>query len=177
MVERRAGGQTGVVAVHVLKGDEILRAAERGEWSQELLAAVLRTMPEQPSPDLKQLRDNAAFYQLEYRDGLKATVAMANGIAHHFGFAARIQGSSDPVATWFELEDGAPFRHFAFLLQAIEQMFHTGKPAYPVSRTLLTTGVLDAALHSFAAGGIRRETPELEVRYQPVEWPFAVRAD
>jgi hypothetical protein len=38
---------------------------------------------------------------------------------------------------------------------------------------LLTTGVLDAAMHSLAAGGQRRETPELKVSYQPVDWPFA----
>jgi hypothetical protein len=172
-VERRAGGETGVAAVRVLRGDEIRTAAERGDWSRELFAAALRTMPGSPQPDLHQLGDNAAFYQVEYQDGLRATVAMANGIARHFGFAAKLRGQNEPVATWFELQDDKPFGHFAFLLQAIERMIQTGRPAYPVERTLLTTGVLDAAMHSLAAGGQRRETPELKVSYQPVDWPFA----
>jgi hypothetical protein len=175
-VERRAGGETGVAAIRVLRGDEIRAASERGDWSRELFAAALRTMPGSPRPDLRQLGDNAAFYQLEYRDGLRATVAMANGIARHFGFAAKLRGQNEPTATWFELQDDKPFGHFAFLLQAIERMIQTGRPAYPVERTLLTTGVLDAAMHSLAAGGQRRETPELKVSYQPVDWPFATRS-
>ena len=42
-------------------------------------------------------------------------------------------------------------------------------------RTLLTTGVLDAVMHSLADNGKRRETPELDVRYKPADWTFANR--
>jgi hypothetical protein len=35
-VERRAGGETGVRAVHHLQGDEVWRAAGEGKWSKEL---------------------------------------------------------------------------------------------------------------------------------------------
>lgn len=175
MVERRAGGESGVAAIRVLQGEEIARARDRGDWSQELFAAALGTMPGAPTADLKRLRPNAAFYQLEYRDGLKATVAMADGIASQFAFAARLRGQPKPVATWFELEDGKPFGHFAHLLRAIEHMIVTGQPAYPAARTLLTTGVLDAVMHSMADGGQRRETPELDVQYQPADWTFANR--
>ena len=52
-------------------------------------------------------------------------------------------------------------------------MIHTGQPAYPVERTLLTTGVMDALMHSLAAGGKRIDTPELTIRYAAVNWPFA----
>jgi hypothetical protein len=175
MVERRAGGETGVKAVRALQGESIAQARDRGEWSQELLAAALNCLPNKPTADVSRLGKNAAFYQLEYRDGLRATVAMANGIANHFAFAARLRGRPDPVATWFELEGMKPYGHFAHLLRAIEHMFHTGQPAYPVQRTLLTTGVLDAVMHSLADGGQRRETPELAVRYTPADWTFANR--
>ena len=51
------------------------------------------------------------------------------------------------------------------LVQAIEQMFETGKPTYPVERTLLTSGILEAILNSKFEGHKRVETPYLTVRY------------
>jgi hypothetical protein len=98
---------------------------------------------------------------------------MATGVARSFGFAAKLRGQPDPVSTWFELEDKPPYSHFGFLLKAIEHMIHSGRPAYPVERTLLTTGALDAAMHSLNENGSRRPTPELAIRYQPADWPFA----
>ena len=59
-----------------------------------------------------------------------------------------------------------PFDHFARLNMGIQQMFLTGKPAYPVERTLLTTGILDAAMHSRFHNGEKRHTPELALSYQ-----------
>ena len=50
----------------------------------------------------------------------------------------------------------------------------TGKPAYPIERTLLTTGLLEALLQSRAQGGVSIPTPHLaELRYAPSDWPFA----
>lgn len=173
MVERRRGGETGVRAVSVLQGEAIERARQEATWSESLFAAALKTMPGSPAPDLKRLDKSAAFFQLEYRDGLRATVAMANGLSSQFGFAAKLKGRVEPVATWFELEEGKPYGHFAHLTRAIETMIHSGKPAYPVERTLLTTGVLDALMHSVIEQGRSRDTPELAIDYQAVEWPFA----
>jgi hypothetical protein len=116
---------------------------------------------------------DAAFYLIEYRDGLKATLAMANGVTDQFTCAATMKGMADPLAIWFRTQDVEPFKHFVYLVRAIDEMMHTGRPAYPVERTLLTTGVLDAALHSLADGQKSFETPQLDIRYQPVDWPFA----
>ena len=50
----------------------------------------------------------------------------------------------------------------------VEQMFLTGKAAYPVERTLLTTGLVAAAVDSLHQEQIRLETPHLaSVAYQP----------
>lgn len=46
-------------------------------------------------------------------------------------------------------------------------MMVTGKPTWPVERTLLTTGLLDALLILKQKGGERLETPQLAVAYQP----------
>ncbi len=44
-------------------------------------------------------------------------------------------------------------------------MVQTGKPAWPVERTLLTSGILDALLTSKLNGGEKLLTPWLDVRY------------
>ena len=45
-------------------------------------------------------------------------------------------------------------------------MFLTGVPAYPVERTVLTSGVLEAALTSRYKNHTRLETPWLDIKYQ-----------
>lgn len=171
MVERRKGGESGVVSVQAVKGDAILQAEKEGLWSRDLLlaAAGREAKPDQPL----ELSKDAVFYLIEYRDGFKATVAMGSGLAGRFGIAARLRGQSKPKATWFQLQNAKPWGHFEHLLRAIEQMIHTGQPSYPVERTLLTTGILDAAMHSIAEKGKRLQTPELAVPYKPVDWTFA----
>ena len=50
----------------------------------------------------------------------------------------------------------------------VEKMFHTGKPSYPVERTLLTTGLTAAAVDSLDQEGKRLKTPHLaRVTYKP----------
>jgi hypothetical protein len=174
MVERRRGGERGVASVRAVAGDAIWEAERQGLWSRSLLEAALARQPKlKPGKHEDSLKPSATFFLIEYRDGLRATMAMATGPATEFTFAAKLPGESQPVSTWFQLENGAPYGHFGYLLRAVEHMIHTGQPAYPVERTLLTTGILDAALHSLAEGQKRRDTPHLEIRYEPVEWPGA----
>ena len=53
----------------------------------------------------------------------------------------------------------------AALMSKAEEMFLTGKAAYPVERTLLTSGLVAAGLQSLADGR-RNETPHLTLRYR-----------
>src|SRR5262249_54794789 len=129
--------------------------------------------PAPPKGRPKELAKDAVFYLIEYRDGLRAAVAMNTGWAREFAFAGRVQGEAKPLATCFRLQNARPFGHFAHLLRAIEHTVHTGRPAYPVERTLLTTGVLDSLMHSLAGKSRLIKTPELAVAYQPADWPFA----
>ena len=174
MVERRGAGETGVASVEVVQGKAIWEAEKAGRWSRQLLDATLAAVPVYRQGKVEELlNESAAFFLVEYRDGLRATVAMADGATADFAFAATLKGEEQPRVTWFRFEEDKPFRHFALLLKAIEHMLHSGQPPYPVERTLLTTGILDAAMHSIAAGQARIETPQLSVQYTPVEWPFA----
>ena len=52
-------------------------------------------------------------------------------------------------------------RFFDPLVLRIEDFFQTGKPPYPVERTLLTGGILDAALDSRVQQHQPVDTPEL----------------
>ena len=53
-------------------------------------------------------------------------------------------------------------------------MIQTGHAPYPVERTLLTTGILDAVMTSAAEKNRRVETPHLEkMAYKPTDYPFA----
>lgn len=173
MVERRRGGETGVAAVQAVRGEEIARAEKDGRWSRALLDAAAATTPAPPRGRAKAFPKNAAFYLIEYRDGLRAAVAMSTGLANQFAFAGSVGGRDQPAATWFQLQEERPYGHFAHLLRAIEHTIHTGRPAYPVERTLLTTGILDAVMHSLAGDGRLIRTPHLNIAYRPVEWAFA----
>lgn len=173
MVERRRGGETGVASVQAVTGEGIAAALKERRWSRELLDAAAATTPMPPRGRPKELAKNATFFLIEYRDGLRAAVAMGTGLAVQFAFAGQMKGEARPAATWFRLQEGRPYGHFAHLLRAIEHTIHTGKPAYPVERTLLTTGVLDALMHSAAERNRVVKTPELDIRYQPADWGFA----
>jgi hypothetical protein len=90
------------------------------------------------------------LYQIKYRDGLKATIGMLNGLGEIFGFAARrpAPGGAALDTAIFALQDGKAFGHFGYLFRAVEWMMATGRPSYPVERTLLTGGMLSALLQS-----------------------------
>jgi len=181
MVERRKSGESGVRSVQCLQGDEMWQALDQGRWSKPLLEAALKLVPAHAPGDYRAptaKSKDAAVYLIEYRDGLKASVAMLNGWVHEgdggaFVFAAQIKGQDKPAATHFYLQQPDPFAHFAYLVRAIDSMMQTGHAPYPVERTLLTTGILDAIMTSKAKNNRRVDTPHLEIKYQPTDWPFA----
>jgi hypothetical protein len=180
IVERRRGGETGVAAVSAVSGDQIWEAEKQKKWTRSLLEPVLQTinltadgLDERIEQGKTEEAESIVFYLIEYRDGMKATLAMLHGITDQFAVAARMRGQNDPYACWTRLEEGRPFGHFEHMLRGIEHMIHTSEPAWPVERTLLTTGILDRAMHSLNQGGKRLLTPELDIHYQPSPWGFA----
>ncbi len=177
MVERRRGGETGVAAVRCVSGKEVWETLRGSPTTLDLFETLLRIRRGSTFVLRERtLTPRDALYQIEYRDGLKATVGMLQGLGETFGFAARrpASGGAGLVASVFALQDGKEFGHFGYLLRAIERMMATGRPSYPVERTLLTGGMLSALLQSRAEGGRRIPTPQLaDLRYRPVDYPFA----
>ena len=173
IVERRAGGETGVAAVTTLRGQQILSAAANGTWSPELLRAAAASANQKMKRLKQHVNEGSALFVIEYRDGLRATVAMLKGFGETFAVACRLRNQQRPFASWFRLEYRRPYGHFEYLVRGIESMVHTKQPPYPVERTLLTTGTLARAMQSRAQPGSRLETPELKIAYRSSDWPFA----
>jgi hypothetical protein len=181
MAERRKGGETGVKAVRFLTGAEMWKALDDGRWSKELLEAGIPHIPAKAQGDYRELclkNPEAAVFLIDYLDGFKAAAVLLNGYVHEgksaaFAFACKLKGERKPRATHFHLQSEVPFGHFGYLVKAIESMIHTGHPAYPVERTLLTTGMLDALMTSRHGKGKRLDTPHLAVKYEAKDWPPA----
>jgi hypothetical protein len=55
---------------------------------------------------------------------------------------------------------------FSPLVNHAEKMFLTGKPSYPVERTLLTTGLTAGGVESLYREQKRFQTPHLGIRYE-----------
>lgn len=91
---------------------------------------------------------------------------LANGLVRDFTFAARLKGRSEPLSTLFYLPPNPNVAYSVPLMAQAEEMFMTGKPPYPIDRTLLTTGLLAACVESLASGQKRLPTPHLAIRYQ-----------
>ncbi len=163
MFERRRGGETGVAAVTCLEGRAVWEAAAAGLWSRELADAALARIEQKPVEPVEEACPNPALFLIEYRDGTRAEILMLTGYIETFAYAAHVDDHI--VATEVYLQSGQPHAHFSYLSLNIEEMFVTGKPIYPVARTLLTTGILEAALDSRYQGHVRIETPHLDIQY------------
>lgn len=181
MAERRRGGETGVIAMQALRGDAVWKAMEasnwaNGGWDPKLFEACLsRTQtlaqPETfshryPTPDqVREWVKDPVAYRFEYADGVKATMLMMNGLISDFTFAARLKGEAEPLSTLFYLPPTPNVTYSASLMSKAEETFATGKSPYPIERTLLTTGLVEAGVRSLGTGQKRIETPHLAIKY------------
>lgn len=181
MAERRdlRGQPQGVKSVTCLEGDAVWNAADRGVWSWEMLRHALSRSNTVNPGDIRQntrdfapppLRDVVTMvrvptaFVVEYTDGLRATVLILNGHIDDTTVAVRTVDSAGKetivsTLTYLPAPPGASF--FNPLVLRIEDFFRMGKPPYPVERTLLSGGMLDAALESRVRDHQPVATPEL----------------
>ena len=160
MVERRLGGETGIAAVRCLEGDAVW---ESDAWDRELFDAAVEPIEAKEAGDVREHCENPILFLTEYADGLKTATMILNGYTKGWGYAARRNGRIEGMRILLP-ED--PHPHFGYLSLNIQQMFLTGKPAYPAERTLLITGALEALMDSRHQGHVRIETPYLDVAYR-----------
>jgi len=183
MVERRRGGETGVKWLQAYRGEKFWEALREGVWPRALMDAALcrshTLVPARPGfndifpsvDDMRRLVRDPVAYRYEHADGVKCTMLLLHGLIRDFNFAAYINDERRPFSTqmYLPMPDGrttlASF--FSPLVNGAEQMYLTGKPAWPIERTLLTTGLTAAGVESLYQKGAKVETPHLAIRYQP----------
>ncbi len=175
LAERRKGGETGIKQVRCLSGEAVWQAGKDGIYDQKLLdeaLARLKERPLAPGKKLPELVKEPALFVIDYEDGLRANIFTLNGAVGEFTVAWRYADGPDEgqtASTCFWTQEARPFMHFAFLLQGVEKMIHTGRPTWPPERTLLTSGALDALLVSRKEGGKAVATPQLKISYKPTQ--------
>lgn len=167
MAERRKGGETGVRSVQCLQNQDCWNFLEQTAWAKKLFDKALTHSSTRKQGDAHALVKEPSVLVIDYNDGLKAAAFLMTGMVEDFTVALDVEGRQEPVSTLMNLQNGRPYHHFGCLVQNIEKMFETGKPPYPVERTLLTSGILDFALESRIQGYKKLDTPQLaQVRYQ-----------
>ena len=167
MTERRRGGETGVRAVQCLQNQACWDFIANNSWVSTLFQQALTSSNTRKSGSPQQLVKEPAVFIVDYSDGLKAAAFLMTGLVEDFTIAIDLEGQASPFTTLMNLQNNRPHHHFGTLVKNIEEMFETGKPPYPVERTMLTSGILDFGLESRFRGYIKLDTPELAtVRYQ-----------
>eukprot|EP01052_Picozoa_sp_SAG31_P027746 SAG31_NODE_2622_length_5362_cov_2.274178_4_plen_219_part_00 len=153
MVERREGGESGVVAVQCVEGSAVWAARDAGLWPGELAEAALAAIRAKPRDNMSQAQleaaermdtttmeeatvesegprpghaNNTALFVLEYKDGFKGFVLMLPGYSTDFAYACWVADVDEPQACVCTLQSGGTTSHFSYLCRNIETFFSTG---------------------------------------------------
>lgn len=169
MLERRRGGETGVKTVECLAGPEVWKAGDDGRWSWKLFHAAAGRSPSYNIGDPRENVPRPKAILIEYRDGTRSAVLNLPEQLSDMNFAGQVRGREEPLSTDFYLPAPPGARFFDPLVANIEKLFALGKSPYPVERTLLTSTLLDLALHSLAEGSRKIESEALDIHYRAPE--------
>ena len=126
---------------------------------------------------------------VDYNDGTRVSVLLLTGFMLRRAVAVRVDETRDPLVTWTptgsKLTDvpmiGAsvatpgqkkpPTWNFDHLAGFLDRFLFTGHSPFPIERTVLTSGILDAAITSRQSGGEAVDTPHLDIGYRPATTP------
>lgn len=165
IAENRDGGETGVAAIQSLENEEVWEAMDRGEWPEDLMMAALSTFEGLPEGHPRKHVPNPELFIIEYRDGTKGYVISLQNLVNMWLSAYRCENGDIKSSQWVT-KGGRSTYHFATLASYIEDMVFTGKPAVPLERTMLTSGMTNLAMEALYRKQ-KLNTPELHMTYHP----------
>lgn len=163
MVERRAGGETGVASILGLQGKEVWAAMDSGKISQKLVDTACNKIKGKAIGSMRDLVKMPYAVIVNYIDGTKGTILLLNEyVRSSWAYAAKANGKI--VATEFVLSSGPAYSHFSYLTLNIQKFLVTDKPTAAIERNLLTSGILDIGIRSLAERKLKK-TPFLNIKY------------
>ena len=182
MSERRRGGETGVKKVIAVKGSRVweeLEKAERSDTKRLFVAALTRShnlpvdggFPIAPVTYewAKQvMKESVTAYFYEHNDGFRTGMFLCP--IQDFNYAGLRSDNGVIVSCQMYLpmptHGSTTADFFNPLARHIEDVVLTGKTPYPVERTLLTSGMVIAAVDSLFQKQVALDTPYLSVKYK-----------
>ena len=138
-------------------------AGDEGVWNRELAEAARERIEPKEEGEMEAHCEHPAVFLVEYTDGLRTATLMLNGYTKGWGYAGRVAGEVQGMEVHLPND---PHAHFSYMSLNIQEMFLTGQPQYPVERTLLISGALEALMDSRHQGHVRIETPHLNLAYR-----------
>jgi len=181
MSERRLGGEVGIQSVQAFEGEAVWALLQQREATRRLFRSALSrsftahgvdgfTFSEPTLELARRHCERPVAYVYEHRDGFRTTMFLLSGLLNDFVYAGRRDDTGEIFSCQMYLPMPMSMStladFFSPLVHHIEDMIHSGRAAYPVERTLLTSGMTLFAVESLYRGGVRLETPELNVAYQ-----------
>lgn len=189
IVESRRGAETGVATVQLLERSaargklrdqtntmklavEAMTAEKRAAfhprtWPGRETPSIGKSVPTTPSEILANL--NHAIF-IGYKDGTTATVLAVGDDANRWNFACDIAGEPQSLSTAYYNGPWGNRCLFKALSHSIQQFFISGRPVYPVERTLLVNAIIEGSLISKQRGGLPTEARFLEIKYGAPRW-------
>jgi hypothetical protein len=181
MSERRRGGEVGIESVHAVRGADLWKlvaAPERATTRRLLVAALCRSHSLPVEEGYVDDRINVEWaqrvlpetlaYFIQHRDGFRTTLFLAN--IKDFNYAGLRGDTGEIISCQMFLPmpgySGTTADFFNPLTRYIEDMMLTNRAAYPIERTLLTSGMTLAAVDSIHRGYAPVLTPDMAVHYQ-----------
>ena len=181
MSERRKGGEVGIRNVQALRNDKLwaaLAAPGRGDTRRLIVSALTRShnLPVETGYysgriDFDWVRrkfGSATGYLIEHLDGFRTTMLLVN--IRDFNYAGLRADNDEVISTQMYLpmptHGSSTADFFHPLCRHIEDCVLTGKVPYPAERTLLTSGMVIAGVNSLHRGGVKIETPEMNIAYR-----------
>jgi len=178
LVERRRRGESGIRKVQLLRGNDLWKAGEAGQWRWPLLESALSRSDSPQGDALKDGRtqDLAGLglvpklareprgWIIEHRDGLRSTILVLDGVVADYNFAVQT-GNGQILSAQIYRPPAPAEHHFSRLAEVIEDFFRKRKVPWPLERNILLAGLLEVFRTHVAGTAARIDTPELQISY------------